>query len=720
MFPTAFNKLPGKKHMVCAMLVLLLPLAAHAGLEPKASTRVTDRYGRELRAYLNGEAASSCVPVKLQDISPWLALATVAAEDKRFFTHPGVDFRSITRAFLQNSKSGRTMSGASTITQQLARALEPRPRTFRGKLAEMFSAFRLEAGHSKEEILEAYFNSVSYGALLTGAEAASETYFGLPARDLSLAQAALLAGIPKSPVNYDPYKNPKAALDRQRLILRRMLDLGLLDEENYRVALGEKISVKERQKSFDAPHFSDYVLRHRAGAGSVKTTLDLRVQEAAAAALKNHLAELSGRNHVTNGAVLVLDNATGAIVAWVGSNDFFDAANAGQVDGVTALRQPGSALKPFLYALALSKGAKASDLVDDSPLYAPGGHTSLNYDKNYHGKVRLREALACSYNVPAVRTAQKTGVPAFLGKLHDFGFASLNKTADFYGEGLALGNGEVTLLELTNAYAAMARGGIWLPTRFEAEGSGAPARRAIGRSEAYIITSILSDNAARAPAFGLNSAFNLPFDLAGKTGTTKDYRDNWAVGFTPEWTVGVWVGNFDGSAMRKVSGITGAAPVLKDVALEMKKLYGSTSFVRPPGLRTVRVCPVSGLQPSAFCPSSIDEVFPAANLPSAQCAEHNPAQAAAPAPAAGKASLDFPKDGDIFRLDPQTPLAAQALFFKASGAEGDIAWTVDGKPAGSGPSAAWPLEAGRHSVFFTASRGGKAFRSGKVRFTVVK
>jgi penicillin-binding protein 1C len=698
-------------------LCALLCCAAAPALEPpKASTLVTDRFGRPLRSYLDGGGEAACVPLKLGDISPWLVLATVAAEDKRFFTHPGVDFMAAARAFAQNASSGRTVSGASTITQQLARALEPRPRTMFGKVREMFSALRLEARHSKEEILESYFNGVSYGPLLTGAGAASLDYFGSPAAALTPAQAALLAAIPKSPVNYDPRRRPAAAEERRRLVLRRMSELGLIGEEAYRLALAEKPAVREKERFFSAPHFADKVLRQGGSGGTITTTLDGRVQEAAALALRNRLAGLAGRNHVKNGAVLVLDNATGGVLAWVGSADFFDKADGGQVDGVTALRQPGSALKPFLYGLALSKGARASDLVDDSPLYSAAGHAPENYDRSYHGPVRLREALACSYNVPAVRLAQKAGVPDLLAKLHDFGFASLAKPAEFYGEGLALGNGEVTLLELTAAYAALARGGIWLPARLT-PGQPAEARRALGRGEAYIVTSMLSDNAARAPAFGVNSAFNLPFDLAAKTGTTKDYRDNWAAGYTPEWTIGVWVGNFSGAPMRRVSGITGAAPVLRDVALEMKKLYGSSPFRRPPGIRTARVCPVSGLPPSAFCPSSMEEVFLASRLPAGQCAAHNPAAAAA-APSPRRPGLKFPVNGDIFRIDPQTPRAAQALVFRAEGAGPEAVWRVDGRElAERGEAVSWPLAPGKHTVSFSAPGAGA---SRPIVFTVVE
>jgi penicillin-binding protein 1C len=391
------------------------------------------------------------------------------------------------------------------------------------------------------------------------------------------------------------------------------------------------------------------------------------------------------------------------------------------VDGVISPRQPGSALKPFLYALAFSKGFKASDLIEDEPLYAAGGYTPLNYDKKYHGRVRLREALACSYNIPAVRLAEKIGPGAFLAALRLAGFDSLDKPAAYYGAGLALGNGEVKLLELANAYAALARGGIWLPVVFETGRSVNGARRVMGRNEAYIVTDILGDNSARAAAFGLDSPFNLPFPFAAKTGTTKDYRDNWAVGYTPEWTVGVWVGNFDGSPMRKISGITGAAPVLREVALAMEKLYGSTAFRRPPQLRTARVCADSGLLPTASCPSVMEELFLPGKLPSGICALHGGSGPAIAAALPKNAAVKYPMEGDIFRIDPNTPAAAQAIFFKATLDDEDMIWRVDSKELDErGPRAAWRLAPGRHTASFSFMRDGRRRESAPVRFTVLR
>lgn len=726
-----------------AFLLCVTSAAGAAELSPPASPRLTDKNGRLLRAYSGGGAAVRSEPVGLEELSPWLVLATLAAEDRRFFSHPGVDLKAVGRALRQNAEQGRTVSGASTITQQLARALRPTPKTLIGKLGEIFSALALEFGHSKEEILEGYLNSVSYGNRTAGAQAAARAYFGIPARNLTLAQSAALAGVPKSPALYDPVRHPGKFAARGAFILRRLLELGYIDGESYRLAAKEKVTARLEKTPFAAPQFCDFALsatlhggsagmfggkNSSGGRGSLTTTLDLAVQEHAADSLSNQLALLSRRHNVTNGAALAIDNFTGGIIAWVGSNDFFDAANSGQVDGVTALRQPGSALKPFLYALAFSKGFKASDLIEDEPLYAAGGYTPLNYDKKYHGRVRLREALACSYNVPAVRLAEKTGLADFLNLLKRFGFDSLDKPAAFYGAGLALGNGEVKLLELVNAYAALARGGIWLPVVFE--GGKVPAgalrlrseraRRVIGANEAYIVTDILSDNAARSEAFGPDSPLNLPFPFAAKTGTTKDYRDNWAVGYTPEWTVGVWVGNFDGSPMRKVSGISGAAPALREIAVKMKELYGSTPFRRPPALRPARVCAESGLLFSPLCPSVMEEVFLPGNMPSGICAMHG-AKKPVPAAPASRPVIKYPVDGDIFRIDPNTPLAAQALFLKASVNDPDTVWRVDSMELPErGPRAEWPLQAGFHRAFFTIERGGKLYRSAPVRFTVVK
>ncbi|MEI7530035.1 MAG: penicillin-binding protein 1C [Elusimicrobiota bacterium] len=706
--------------MAAALWLAAVPARA-ADLSPAASVRLSDVSGRPLRAYLSGGAARS-EPVGLEEMSPWLLLATVAAEDRRFFTHPGVDLKAVGRALWQNTKNGRTVSGASTITQQLARALAPRPKSFFGKTAEMFSALRLEGGHSKGEILEGYLNSVSYGNFTAGVQAAARAYYGIPARDLTLAQAAGLAGIPKSPVLYDPVRRPKEYAARQRAILRKLLELGYVDGETYRLALKEPPGVRLEKQPFEAPHFCAFVLANSGGrAGEVRTTLDLSAQAAAAGALSNQLAVLARTHNVRNGAVLVLDNATGGILAWVGSNNFFDARGFGQVDGVISPRQPGSALKPFLYGLAFSKGAKASDLIEDEPLYAAGGYTPLNYDRKYHGKVRLREALACSYNIPAVRLAEKTGTGAFLALLRSAGFGSLDKPAEYYGAGLALGNGEVKLLELTNAYAALARGGIWLPAVFEAGRPVSGARRILGRSEAYLVTDILGDNSARAAAFGLDSPFNLPFAFAAKTGTTKDYRDNWAVGYTPQWTIGVWVGNFDGSPMRKISGITGAAPVLREAALRMKELYGSTAFRAPPQLLTARICPDSGLLPGPACASAIDELFLPGHLPSGVCALHGAAAAGTAARAAGAAAVKYPVEGDIFRIDPHTPRAAQAIFLKASLDDPEAVWSVDARELPErGPRAAWALEPGRHSASFSVMSGGRPLRSRPVHFTVLR
>lgn len=342
--------------------------------------------------------------------------------------------------------------------------------------------------------------------------------------------------------------------------------------------------------------------------------------------IRGHLKKLANKN-VHNAAVVVIDNRTGEIRALVGSADFFDAANNGQVNGVISLRQPGSAIKPFMYALALEHGLTPASLLADIPTAIPdhhGDYVPENYDKHFHGPVRLRTALACSYNVPAVRAFQTIGKSALLEKLKDLGFTSLDMDAEFYGYGLTLGNAEVTLLELTTAYMSFANGGIWkpstlLPITSEPQG----VHRVYSETDAYLITDILKDPVARRPAFGGN--FHFPFQCAVKTGTTKDYKDNWTIGYTTQYTVGVWVGNFNGNEMRFVSGVSGAGPIFTDVITYLHSPpYGQppVDFSIPGKLERVNICARSGKLPTAACRKTISEWFPKGKAPAEQCTIH--------------------------------------------------------------------------------------------------
>ena len=678
-----------------------------------------DRYGRVLRTALSADGTQS-QPLRLEQVSPWLALSTLAIEDKRFFEHGGVDAQAVARAAYQNVRAGKVVSGASTLTQQLARSLEPRPRTFFGKAKEAFSAWRLEGELSKENILEAYLNRAPYGNQAVGSEAGAREYFDVPASDLSLAQAALLAGIPKSPVNYDPRRHLDKALERQKLVLQALESGHWVDAESLRLARTERIRIKARQRVFDAPHFSQMALAAEPAGGQLRTTLDGSLQADLQALLREHVHALAS-HHVGSAALLVLDNVNGEVLAYVGSPDF-NAAGTGQVDGVTALRQPGSALKPFLYGLAFERGFKPSDLIDDAPYTAPDGYSPLNYDRGYHGTVSLRRALACSYNVPAVKLCQQIGYSRLLDQLHAFGLKSLDREAGHYGLGLALGNGEVTLLELAAAYAALARGGEGLmPHWILGQKRRAPEQRALSAASCALVTDVLRDNGARSAAFGLSSPLVLPFDLAAKTGTTKDYRDNWCVGYTPEWTVAVWVGNFDAEPMRHVSGITGAAPLMHEAALRVFRDRPSRPFRLPAGVRRVEVCADSGDLRSARCPLTRLELYATWNLPKKTCALHS--ATAAPAAAGGRLKILYPEEGAVFKLDPLMDREAQAIKLKSNAGPGAfLRWTVDGSPlpVDEHAEAWWPLKPGRHELQVSALEGGRTRSSQVANFRVLR
>lgn len=680
------------------LFTLLLPclLCGEEAFLLTPSKQIYDRYGAPLRGFLS-ERNTYYRPVGLGEISPWLVAAVLAAEDKRFFSHPGVDVKAILRAAWQNASEGEVVSGASTITQQLARAIEPYPKTWWGKTREAFSALRLEQKASKEEILEDYFNLLELGNLTQGVEAASRFYFNLSAADLSLSQAAFLVGIIKSPTYYNPLKHFSRALKRRDWVLKKMLDNDFIDGEMYRLAVAEKLELRTQARPFDAPHFTRFLEPLLpAGAQDVFSTLDRELQVYVEELVKNYISRLQQEN-VTNAAVVVVENDTGAVLAYVGSADFYNPKNNGQVDGARALRQPGSALKPFVYGLAFEEGRLTpASLIDDVDTFFEGGFRPRNYDESYHGLVPARTALACSYNIPAVKAAELVGTSNLLALLRRAGLTSLEKTADFYGLGLALGNGEVRLLDLTNAYAALARGGHYKPLLVARQ----PQIRLPGREgevlteqAAYLVTDILADNTARSAAFGLNSPLYTGFAFAAKTGTSKDYKDNFALGYTRRWTVGVWVGNFNASSMQRVSGITGAGPLLHDVAVYLQAHYPSPSFQAPAGLTRASVCTQSGLLAGKKCAHTQEEFFLSDHLPDTCTGRHQAEKAAF--------RILSPTDGDVFKLDPAVPLASQALKLAADCA-GPCAWRMDGKKLkGNSCQTWWVLQAGQHALDVT-------------------
>ncbi|HEX9901231.1 MAG TPA: penicillin-binding protein 1C [Acidobacteriota bacterium] len=712
---------------------------------PVLSLRLEDRHGLLLREVLSDEGGR-CRWINLDEVSPLLLKATLASEDRAFFSHSGIDPLAIVRAIFQNLRSRRTVSGASTITQQLVRNISGGRRTFLRKVVEAWLAVRLEHTLSKEEILIQYLNRIPYGHQTFGIEAAARLYFDKPAEHLSLAESAFLAGLPRSPTMLSPYRKMGPALRRQGDILRAMRRLRFISQPELERALAEKLVIVPAEEKFKAPHFAEMVLSQippgaRRRLSGVRTTLDFSLQAKVEKLVVNHLKQLANKG-LTNAAVVVLDNDRDEVLCLVGSGDFFDADHQGQVNGALALRQPGSALKPFTYALALERGYSASSLIEDSPAgfsTPSGAYRPRNYDNAYHGQVRMRVALACSYNVPAVSVLSSLGADMLFQRLKVLGFDSLKKEAGYYGLGLTLGNGEVSLLELTRAYAALAHGGLFRRERIflrEAEGPRLEAR-VFSPQVAFLITDILSDRDARIPSFGYLSPLNLPFPAAAKTGTSKDYRDNWTVGYTPRHTVGVWVGNFDGRPMQGVSGVTGCGPLFHDIMLLLEAQGPASEFTEPPGLVRKEICPSSGLIPTDLCPGRMEEVYLSGTEPKKYCPLRHDLGLRAGAgqaverrtPAFGpplSLSILFPQEGDIFKLDPVLRQNYQSIRFRA-GVPADmgitaVEWWVNGRKIGSSGfpyTFPWTLCPGSWTIKITARAGEKKLESPAVKIQVL-
>lgn len=555
---------------------------------PHPSPTILDRHG-EVIEHLTLPDFTRSAPVRLDEIPADLINCTLAAEDKRFFNHGGLDLLATARAATDALVHRRVASGASTITQQLIKiSSPPRPRNLLTKLREALAARHLEMIWSKQRILETYLNRLDYGSLRRGPAEAARWYFQKPLGDLSLAESALLAGLPQAPSRLNPLKHPAAAIARRNTVLNRLAATHPQPVGRIAAALTEQPTLRPLRESTPAPWLTaspDPALR----SGPIRTTLDLALQRSVTTIVSEETAKLQSTN-LRHAAVVVIENTTGDLLALVSSADWTD-PRGGQINGALTPRSPGSALKPFTYLLAMDRNQAipATILADiPSPFRTPQGlNLPENYDRCYRGPVTLRTALACSLNVPALRQLNDLGGPeplhALLTRLGVFGPDVDPGTC---GLGLTLGNAPVRLLDLTNAYAGLARGGLHLPLRLFTNISPPPAEpiRFGDPVNTYLITHILSDPAARAPAFSPGGPLDLPFPCAVKTGTSSDFRDNWCIGYTRDFTVGVWAGNFENLPMKGISGVAGAAPVFNRVMREAQRGHPPPRFTRPAGL----------------------------------------------------------------------------------------------------------------------------------------
>ena len=604
------------------------------------TTQIFDRNGNLLYEVYDKNGGKR-TPIHLGDMPPHLINATIATEDQDFYLNVGFDPKGIARAIWQNLSAGQIVSGASTITQQLAKnvLLDQEERTdqsYTRKLREMVLAFQISQRFSKDRILEMYLNEIYYGHLSYGIEAAAQTYFGRHASELTLAEAAMLAGLPQAPSRYDPLVDPLAAKDRQAHVLDRMVNQGYITREEAEQAKAEELHFRaDRDVRIQAPHFVMYVrqlLEQKYGANllyrgglKVTTTLNLDWNRMAENSIRDHLQYLRKQN-ANNAALVSIDPKTGEILAMVGSKDYNDPNIDGQVNVALAKRQPGSTIKPLVYVTAFSKGWAPATIIVDERTYFPNApglppYTPHNFDGKFDGAMTIRHALANSKNIPAVKALMYVGIPEFVKVADSMGVHFENPQV--YGLSLGLGGGETRLLDMTGAYAALANNGVYLPPvailriedsegRVLEEYEPPEGRQVVSPVQAYMITSILSDNTAREPLQGPDSPLKLTRPAAAKTGSTDSYRDSWTIGYTPDLATGVWVGNTDNSPMKEVLGSMGAGRIWNQYMEDVHVGTPPADFVVPPGIKEYRLCKETGRPPAPTerCKRELIEVYP--------------------------------------------------------------------------------------------------------------
>jgi penicillin-binding protein 1C len=652
-----------------------------------SDAQLLDRHGEpihELRVDAHGRRLAW---TSLAAISPALRQAVIATEDRRFLSHHGVDFAAIAGA-AAGRLAGRRWRGASTLTMQLAAMLDPRivragmrRHTAMQKLRQMLAAFAMERRWSKPQILEAYLNLVTYRGEIEGIGAASRVMFGKAPDGIDAAEAVVLAALIKAP------NARAAALERRAEALRIAMGnrppspdaratqgVSTAQVSSAQVSSAQVTSTIDRALAARARDFTRVTLAPRVaeqllrdGRLTAQSTLDRDLQAFTLDALRRHVAEVHERN-VDDGAVVVVENATGEVWAYVGGTGAL--SSAPYVDGVRAMRQPGSALKPFLYALALERRLLTpASLLADTPLELPeqrGLYRPLDYDREFRGLVSMRVALASSLNVPAVRTIGMVGVEAFTGQLRALNFEGIVEQGDYYGAALALGSADVRLWDLVNAYRTLANSGRYSGMRLMNGGAAEPTRQIYSPATAFLISDILADRASRAATFGLENSLATRFWSAVKTGTSKDMRDNWCVGYTGRFTVGVWVGNFSGASMHDVTGITGAAPIWLEVMNYLDQRFGGSAITRPAGV-TARMVEF----PRAIEPSR-QEWFIAGTEPNRIAAHLDDTP-----------RIFSPAPDTVIAFDPDIPVDRQRVAFVASADARDGShWTLDQKTLG--------------------------------------
>jgi len=695
--------------------------ALDAFLSDASGSRITDRHG-SLISLMPGREGSFQERVDSSRIPRGAADIFVELEDARFRFHPGVDPAAVVRAFANRLRGHGTPSGASTITMQLARIVSPHPRSVISKLVEAGDALRIESRLTKDRILGLYLNTLPFGRNARGIGAAAWTYFGSDLSTLSPAELLILAIIPRNPTLYDPFDHPGALIDAAREAAARK-NLGISSGEIEKAVRG----AKSGRPAVNAPHFARYMTAQiaggkiDAGSGEVRTTLDLGLNDYIQGRVRFSLQRYAAAR-VSNAAVVVVENATGAVLGWLGSGDFQDAEHAGQVDGVLIRRQSASTIKPFLYASAIQKGWTAATLVPDVPMVFGAedevSYRPSNFDNRSHGVVRLRTALASSLNVPAVYTLFHVGLESFLATLADLGFSLPADAAVRYGLGTAIGNAEVSLLELTRAFTVFPRGGT-LPDLVLARGQKEAGRRIFDPFSAWIICSILSDPSARATGFGTHTYFRTDFPSMFKSGTSSEFTNLWCVAATPLYTVGVWAGNFDGRAVINKTGSIVPTQIVTDVLAWLtarnSRALASRDFEAPPNVVETRICTVTGKRGTPQCPSTRSEFFRNAAEVPGPCDYHASPFARGTLLQEGflgpgqSVRILFPVNGQVFYRDQTLRSGTEsipALLAVRGGEEASLSF--DGTPLAQGTSLSsvnLPLIRGSHSLSLTSRAG---------------